>query len=31
MYIHNRVIESIPGVAEICAAEETWQEHGGFA
>lgn len=30
MYIHNHV-ESIPGVAEICAAEETWQEHGGFA
>ena len=29
MYIHNHVIENIPGVAEICAAEETWQEHEG--
>lgn len=27
MYIHNHVIENIPGVAEICAAEEAWQEH----
>lgn len=27
MYIRNRIIESIPGVAEICAAEDALQEH----
>lgn len=27
MYIRNRILESIPGVVEICEAEEAWREY----
>ena len=27
MYIHNQIIKNIPGVIEICAAEDAWHEH----
>lgn len=27
MYIHNQIIKNIPGVTEICAAEDAWRDH----